>query len=386
MERRISAFLEKRKRDELLRHLEQVEFRGKGKVTIQGKEYIDFSSNDYLGLASNQDMIERIRSAVLDGTAVSASRLMTGGLSLHHRLEEKIARFKNKPAALIFNSGYQANIGIISALCEKEDCIFSDRLNHASIIDGIRLSGASFFRFRHNDTGHLKELLEKERAKFRNALIVTETLFSMDGDIAPLNEIVELKNKYGCKLMVDEAHATGVFGPEGRGLAEQKGVSQDIDIIMGTFSKALAGFGAYAAFDNLFKQYLVNTCRSFIYSTALPTFVIAGNIAALDIVSKEDKRREGLLFKACYLRKELLAKGFDVRGESQIIPVITGENRNALTLCAYLKDKGFWTLPVRTPTVPVNESRIRISLSYDHTREMIDNLLLYVNEWREDAL
>ena len=297
---------------------------------------------------------------------------MTGSTSLHHALEEKVAEFKGKPAALVFNSGYQANVGVISALCGKDDCIFSDRLNHASIVDGIRLSGANLFRFRHNDTNHLEELLEKNRKNFRNALIVTETVFSMDGDVAPLEGIANLKEKYDSTMMVDEAHATGIFGDKGSGMVEEKGLAARIDIIMGTFSKALGGFGAYVASSQAICDYLVNTCRSFIYSTSLPPSVIAADIEALNIIEEEPYRRERLLSSADRLRGILKEKGFNVRGSSQIIPIIIGDNKKTVIMSEYLKEKGYWVTPVRPPTVPAGEARIRISLTYDHSEEVID--------------
>ncbi|MGB3114346.1 MAG: 8-amino-7-oxononanoate synthase, partial [Candidatus Omnitrophota bacterium] len=302
----------------------------------------------------------------------AASRLMTGSTGMHHDLEERMARFKGKPAALVFNSGYQANVGIISALCEKGDAVFSDRLNHASIVDGIGLSGARFFRFRHNDTGHLESLLRKERGKFREALIITETVFSMDGDLAPLKEIVMLKKEFDSLLMVDEAHATGIFGKNGSGLAEETGTAPDVDVIMGTFSKAFGSFGSYAATSAGMRDYLINTCRSFIYSTALPPSVIAADLAALDIIRREPRRRKKLLENAGYLRVILKEKGFNVAGSSQILPVILGENEAALCASERLKEKGYWVTPVRYPTVPKGKARLRISLTYDHKREDLE--------------
>jgi len=297
---------------------------------------------------------------------------MTGSTKAHHDLEGKVAEIKNKSQALDFNSGYQANVGIISSLLGKGDCIFSDRLNHASVVDGIILSGAKLFRFKHNDAEHLEGLLKKERDKYKNALVVTETVFSMEGDIAPLKEITDLKDKYDFLFMVDEAHATGVFGENGSGIAFRAGVSEKIDIIMGTFSKALGSFGAYAAVDAGMKEYLVNRCRSFIYSTALPGAVIAANLTAVDLVQKEPVRRKTLLENAKYLRDILKNKGFRVIGESQIIPVIIGENAETVKMAECLKKEGFWVMPVRPPTVPAKEARIRISLTYDHSKEVLD--------------
>ncbi|MDP8298375.1 MAG: 8-amino-7-oxononanoate synthase [Candidatus Tantalella remota] len=375
MERRIKKFIDDRKKEDLLRSLSEVTYSARGGMVVDGKEYINFSSNDYLSLASHPKLKAAATGALKTCVGTSASRLMTGSTSLHHVLEEKISEFKGKPAALVFNSGYQANVGIISVLAGRGDCIFSDRLNHASIVDGARMSGAEVFRFRHNDTEHLEELVKKERPNHKGALIVTETVFSMDGDAAPLEEIVRIGKGNDCLLMVDEAHATGIFGAGGSGMAEEKKVTDDIDIIMGTFSKALGSFGAYAAVSPRMREYLVNACRSFIYSTSLPPSVIAASIAALEIVKDEPQRRETLTESARRFRENLTEKGFDTRGSSQIIPVITGENSRTVEMSRLLKKKGYWVTPVRPPTVPKGEARLRISLSFAHSRDVLDSFV-----------
>jgi len=381
MERKIKEFLKEREKQGLLRSLNVVSSRNKGRIRIDEKEYIDLSSNDYLGLSSHPEIISKARQAAFIGSGTAASRLMAGTTSLHHELEERVAEFKKKPAALIFNSGYQANVGIISALVGKGDTVFSDRFNHASIIDGIRLSGAKLFRFRHNDAEHLKELLEKERHNYASSLIVTETVFSMDGDTSPIKEIVDLKEKYDSMVMVDEAHATGIFGKNGTGLTEKENVTDKVDIIMGTFSKALGSFGAYAAMSGRLKKYLVNTCRSLIYSTALPPAVIVSNLAALKIVKTEPHRRVKLLENADYLRKRLIEGGFRTKGNSQIIPIMVGENAMAVAMSEFLKQKGYWVAAVRPPTVPKGEARIRLSLCFHHDREKIDKFIESVKSW-----
>jgi 8-amino-7-oxononanoate synthase len=372
MERRINAFLQGREQEGMLRQLTRVSPDAGGNIRIDGTSYVNLSSNDYLGVSSHPYLAQAASKALLPVVGSSASRLMTGSTDLHHILEEKIAVLKGKPAALVFNSGYQANVGIISALCGKDDCIFSDRLNHASIVDGIRLSGAKLFRFKHNDTAHLEELICKERGNYREALIVTETVFSMDGDIAPLPEIARLKEKYGCTLMVDEAHATGVFGENGGGITELTHLAAGVDIIMGTFSKALGGFGSYAATSEVIRDYLVNACRSFIYSTALPPVVIAADLAALEVLETEPHRRKQLLANASYLRQRLTDIGLCVKGESQIIPVVVGENESAVRMSRSLREKGYWVTPVRPPTVPKGEARLRLSITFDQSREVLD--------------
>ncbi len=372
----IEEFLKERQEQGLLRKLKPASSRLGGKIYFGNKEYVDLSSNDYLGLSDHPELKKAVIAATGKfGVASCASRLLSGDSESFHELEDAVARFKGKEAALVFNSGYQANVGIISSLFTKGDCIFSDRLNHASIIDGILLSQAKIFRFQHNDPGYLEELLKKERAKFKNALIITESIFSMDGDQAPLKELVGLKEKYNCQIMVDEAHATGVFGKNGSGLVEEEGLSARIDLIMGTFSKALAGFGAYLATSQSIVDYLVNTCRSFIYSTALPAAVIAGNLASLKLIQDEPYRRKTLLSMAKMLRDKLKEKGFCVKGSSQIIPLILGDNLRAVEFAKKVQEQGYWALPVRPPTVPVGQARLRLSLSYDHNQETLNKLI-----------
>ncbi len=370
---RINQFLQERQKNNLLRVLRPANFRKKGRIRLGGREYIDFSSNDYLGLSSHGRLLEAAKAA-LDtfGVGSSASRLLSGDLELHHQLEQKTAAFKGKERALVFNSGYQANLGIISALCKRGDVIFSDRLNHASIIDGILLSGVRCFRFNHNDMAHLASLLKKERKHFKEAFVISETIFSMDGDICPLKGLVELKEKYNCVLYLDEAHATGIFGKSGSGLAEEEGLTEEIDFIMGTFSKALGGFGAYLACAKKIAEYLINSCRSFIYSTALPAPVIAANLAALELIEKEPFRRKTLLENSACFRNRLEKHGLKVKGSAQIIPLIVGDNRKAINLSRLLQDKGYWALPIRTPSVAPNQARVRFSLSYDHSREILE--------------
>lgn len=379
----ISEFLKKRAEQGLLRILKPIAWRNKARIFFNGKEYIDFASNDYLALSNHPKLIGAAKKAAEEfGVGAGASRLMSGDFKLHHRLEEEIARFKNKEAALFFNSGYQANTGIISSLYGKGDCIFYDRLSHASIIDGVILSRAKSFRFQHNDIEHLESTLRKERGKFKEALIITESIFSMDGDKAPLKELADFKEKYDCRIFVDEAHATGVFGRNGNGLVEEEGLEEKIDFIMGTFSKALAGFGAYLATTREIADYLINTCRSFIYSTALPPVIAACNLKSIDLIKEEPFRREELLKKSRYLREALQRKGLKVIGDSQIVPVITGDNFKTVELADKLKEKGYWVVPVRPPTVPAGSARLRFSLSYGHEKDILDKLIDDISEFK----
>ena len=377
----IEEFLAKREEEGLLRHLEPVSDRKGGRIRIGAREFMDFSSNDYLGLSGHPRLIEAARRA-LDrfGASSSASRLLSGDLEIHHQLEERVARFKNKDSALIFNSGYQANVGIISSLYGEGDLILSDRLNHASIIDGILLSGARSFRFRHNDPCHLEDILRKERGRYKKALIVTESLFSMDGDRTDLSALADLKERYGCEIMVDEAHATGIYGMNGSGVVEEEGLSDRIDLIMGTFSKALGSFGAYLAAPKGVIDYLINTCRSFIYSTSLPPSVIAADIASLDLVKEEPERRKTLLDNAAYFRDALREKGFTVKGSSQIVPLVVGDNFKVQEIARSLQDRGYWVLPIRPPTVPQGEARLRFSITYNHDRDILKRLIDDIEE------
>ena len=371
----IKDFLSQRKSEGLLRTLHPAQSRKAGRICFKDKEYIDLSSNDYLGLSNHPKLIEVARKTVEQyGVGSSGSRLLSGDLDICHSLEEKTAKFKGKEAALVFNSGYQANVGIVSALYGEGDCIFSDKLNHASIVDGLMLSEAKFFRFHHNDLTHLKLLLEKERAKFKNALIITETIFSMDGDRPDLKGLVALKEKFNCKLMVDEAHATGIFGKDGSGVVAEDGLTDKVDIIMGTFGKALGSFGAYMAASREIVDYMVNRCRSFIYSTALPPATITCNIAAIDLIAEEPHRRKELLKRAEYFRGALQNKGFDVKGSSQIVPIIIGENQPTVKMAGALQEKGYWVLPIRPPTVPKGEARLRFSLTVDHDTAILEKL------------
>lgn len=372
----IDEFLKKRAEEGALRRLNPVSRRKGGYIYFGKDRYADFSSNDYLGLSGHPKLIEAAKDAAERfGTSSSASRLLTGDTDMHHELEENMAKFKNKESALVFNTGYQANVGILAALYDKKDIIFSDKLNHASILDGIVLSGARLSRFLHNDVGHLESLLKKERPAYRNALIVTESVFSMDGDTPDLKALADLRDRYDCRILVDEAHATGIYGPNGSGMVEELGLSGRVDLVMGTFSKALGGFGAYLAGPEKIMEYLINRCRSFIYSTSLPPSVVAGNLASLELIRLEPYRREKLLNNAKYFRESLKNSGLDVRGSSQIVPLVAGENRKAVTTAKTLQGKGYWVMPIRPPTVPAGEARLRFSLTYDHDMNLLERLI-----------
>ncbi|WP_449244404.1 8-amino-7-oxononanoate synthase [Desulfobacca acetoxidans] len=338
-----------------------------GKVIVGGREFLNLSSNDYLGLALDPRLIAAAQAAAGRwGAGSTASRLITGTLALHQQVETEVADFKGTDRAIIFNTGYMANVGVISALMGKGDVILSDRLNHASIIDGMRLSEAGFYRYPHRDLNRLEDLLKKYCA-VRRLLIVTDSVFSVDGDLAPLADLVRLKERYGAWLMIDEAHATGVLGATGAGLAEALGLSAGIEIHMGTFSKALGSFGAYVAGSAPLIDMLHNRARAFIYSTALPPPVLGAMQAALAIVRQEPEPRDYLLEQAALFRQRLQAAGLDtLESETQIIPVLVGDNRRSLEFAARLRQIGLMAVAIRPPTVAAGSARLRFSLSAAH--------------------
>jgi 8-amino-7-oxononanoate synthase len=341
-----------------------------GRVRVAGRVLLNLSSNDYLGLAQDPRIINAAQEAALRwGAGAGASRLVVGHLALHEAVETRLADFKGAEAAVIFPTGYMANVGIISALMGPGDVVFSDRLNHASIYDGIKLSGAELQRFPHRDLNRLEQLLQQAGGAKRR-LIVTDSVFSVDGDLAPLADLVALKARYGAWLMIDEAHATGVLGARGAGLAEALGVAGEIDIHMGTFSKALGSQGGYIAGERRLIDYLHNRARSFIYSTALAPPVLGAIDKALEIVVQEPERRLYLSRESEVFRQGLLAAGLDLLGsETQIIPVLVGENDRTLKFAAALKDRGLMAVALRPPTVPPGRARVRFSLSAAHCRE-----------------
>jgi 8-amino-7-oxononanoate synthase len=369
-------FLEGREARQTRRQLAPLDGRAPGRVTLDGRDCVDFSSNDYLGLSAHPAVVAAAREALARyGVGAGASRLMSGDLALHHELEEAVAEFKGTEAALVFTSGYQANTAVIPALVDRHDAVFADGLSHASLLDGVLLSRAKLIRFRHNDPGDLTALLEKHRGKFTRALIITESIFSMDGDRAPLAEFVELKNRYDCRLYVDEAHATGVFGSHGQGCVGADGLTGQVDFVMATFSKALGGLGACLASSRLVVDYLVNAARGFIYTTALPPVILAANLAALSVCREEAGLGASLLERAGCFRTALRERGWDARGECQIVPVLVGESARALDLSAALAARGFRVLAVRPPTVPEGAARLRFSLCSAHTGEQLQAVL-----------
>jgi glycine C-acetyltransferase len=372
----ISNILAQLKAKGLYRTLRTVESAQGPRLVVDGKEVLLLCSNDYLGLANHPRVKEAAKSAIDKyGFGSGASRLVSGSMEAHCSLEEKIAKFKGTEAALLFNSGYAANTGVISALAGRQDIVYSDRLNHASIVDGCRLSMAKVRRYRHCDSTHLEELLQTPKSGGK--LLVTDGVFSMDGDIAPLKEIAALAKQYGTMLMVDDAHGVGVLGEGGRGTAEELGLHpDDIDIHMGTLGKALGTFGAYVAGSRELIDYLINSTRSFIYSTALPPSTAAAAEAALDILISEPERRERLKENAKLMRNGLSGLGFDTgNSRTPIIPLIAGSAKMACTMMESLFEEGIFAQAIRPPTVPEGSARIRVTVTSEHSKSDLKKAL-----------
>jgi 8-amino-7-oxononanoate synthase len=345
-------------------------------VTAGGRELLNFASNDYLNLAADPRLIQAAVQALREaGTGAAASPLVSGHTAWHERLAIELAAFEGTQAALLFPSGFAANLGTLCSLVGPGDALFSDQLNHASIIDGCRLSRASIHIFRHADWGDLESQLRRSGG-FRRRLIVTDTVFSMHGDLAPLAELVKLARRYEAMLMVDEAHATGMLGQGGRGLAEQLDLEDQIDVRVGTLSKALGSSGGFVAGSHALCDWLVNQARPLIFSTASPPASAAAAAAALAIVRDEPQRRTHTLQMAAALRARLRAQGWNVgTAASQIVPIFVGQPRVAVELSAALRQRGFWVPAIRPPSVPEGQSCLRVSVTYGHTAQMLDDLL-----------
>jgi 8-amino-7-oxononanoate synthase len=344
-------------------------------LEIDGSRVLCFCSNNYLGLADHPSIVAASSaSAANEGVGAAASRLITGTMDAHLDAEAAYADFVGTPAAVLFSSGYSANVGAVQALAGPGDVVFSDALNHASLIDGARLSRAKVFVYAHRDPEHLRSLLAQHRAKGRKALIVTDSLFSMDGVTAPLQELQALALDYDAGLMVDEAHALGVFGPEGRGLSAGLGIKPDV--IVGTLGKSFGLAGAFVAASDDVATLVRNRARSFVYSTAPPPMLARAAISALRLVHDADEARENLLAHAARLRSGLSDLGFDTQeGQSQIIPVLIGENHRTMQLSAKLLERGVFVQGIRPPTVPVGTARLRLTPMATHRPEHIERAI-----------
>ncbi|AAP96450.1 8-amino-7-oxononanoate synthase [[Haemophilus] ducreyi] len=369
----------------LNRSLPEIEHQGKW-IIAQNRKMLNFSSNDYLGLASDTELQQTFLQNILQEAPLhqwfssSSSRLLTGNFPIYARLEQLLAQRFQRETALLFNSGYHANIGILPALVDKHSLILADKLVHASLIDGTRLAGCDFYRYQHNNLAHLTQLLEKHTGQYRRIIIVTESVFSMDGDVAPLPQLVALKKAFSSQtevmLYVDEAHAIGVYGANGLGMAEFFDCIDDIDLLVGTFGKALASMGAYLICDQLIKQYLVNTMRPLIFSTALAPINVAWTHFLFEKLPQFQPKRAHLARLSQQLKQAVeLRNGDTLATQSCIVPFVVGENRQAVEKSQYLQQQGYYCLPIRPPTVPKGTARIRFSLTADLTEAELNGLI-----------
>ena len=360
----------------LLRRMREVETATGPRIRIDGRDVLLLCSNDYLGLAGDP----RVRRAAAEaaenwGAGAGASRLVSGNLTPHVELETRLAEFKRTEAAVLFGSGFLANLGVVAAVATKGGVVFSDELNHASLVDGCRLAGAETTIYPHGDVDALAGALE--RTGDRQKTIVTDSVFSMDGDVAPLTEIVELAERHGARVIVDEAHATGTIGPGGRGLVSELGLEDRIDVMVGTLSKALGSYGAYACCSETMAQYLVNEARPLIFSTGLPPAVVAAATESLRILTEEDAaptdqpgKVDSLKARALTFRKALADEGFEVEpNETPIVPLVIGGADEAMKVCEAALYEGVFAQAIRPPTVPEGTSRLRLTVMATHTEE-----------------
>lgn len=348
-------------------------------LSIDGRELLNFSSNDYLNLSTDKafinEFVEKYKNSNEFIFSSTSSRLLTGTSNCYKQLEQNIAKLFKKEACLLFNTGYQCNLGVVSSLVNRDDVIFSDKLNHASIIDGMRLSGTQFYRYKHFDYENLEELLKKHRNNYKKAIIISESVFSMDGDIADIKKLVELKKKYDCYLMIDEAHAFGIFGDNLAGISDKDNLLNEVDIITATLGKSFASMGAFCVANKTIIDYLINKANSFIFSTAIPSVNVMWSNFLLEEKFETVKQKADKLKKLIIEANEFVGNG----GVTQIIPIIIGENSKTIKIAEELRSKGFYILPVRPPTVPVNTSRLRLSLTADIT---IDEFKTVINTVR----
>jgi glycine C-acetyltransferase/8-amino-7-oxononanoate synthase len=368
----VAARLEELRERGLYRRLRLIEGPQGPQVTLGGRPVLLLCSNNYLGLAEHPRVREAAAEAAMRwGAGAGASRLISGNMEPHRLLERSLADFKGYESALLFGSGYLANTGAISALAGRGEVVFSDELNHASIVDGCRLSRAETFVYRHNDLDHLGWGLR--RAEGRGSLIVSDGLFSMDGDVAPLASLLELARQHGCRLMIDEAHATGAIGPGGRGTVAAAGLSGEVDLVVGTLGKALGAYGAYVCAGSDVVDFLVNSARPFIFSTAPPPPAVAGAGAALELLRSEPEMVERLAANAATLRRALVAEGLAVgASESQILPVEVGDAKLTMDLCERALEGGVFAQGIRPPTVPEGTSRLRLTVMASHRGEELE--------------
>jgi 8-amino-7-oxononanoate synthase len=364
--------LEKLQAEGRLRKLRPLSGRNGCHIIFNDRNLLNLTSNDYLGLAGDRILHKKFYATMSDdnlvnnfGLGSASSRLLTGDSENAHFLETTLRKTYKKEACLLFNSGYHANIGILPALLGKKDLILSDKLNHASIMDGMRLSLAQHKRYRHCDYEHLAELLAKYRNKFQRVIIVTESVFSMDGDVADLTQLVKLKNEHECMLYVDEAHSIGLYGLQGLGMAEEQDQLEEVDFLVGTFGKALASVGAFVLCSSILREYLINHSRSLIFTTALPPVVLSWNHFIFKEMLDYNDRRSGLKEMSAKLRQSLIQNNLQTDGSTNIVPVMLGNDKLTVALAEAMQERGYLIFPVRPPAVPEGTARFRLSLTAD---------------------
>jgi len=359
------------------------------KIKYKRKTLLNFSSNDYLGLSQNNtiknDTIKIIKKY---GIGSGSSRLVSGNFDFHEKIERELAKKKKSETTIIFSTGYLANYSILSSILssnifKKNPIVFSDKLNHQCIYEGCKDKRINFLRFHHNDMNHLEYLLKKNKFKQNPKFILSESIFSMDGDFADIKSLVNLKKKYNSFLFLDEAHATGVYGKNGFGLSLE--FNNDIDCVTGTFSKAFGSFGAYVSCSKNLKSFLINKCPSFIYSTSLPFSLLASIYSGIKIIPKLKNERKKLIKNSYFLRTMLNKEGFNIgNSQTNIIPIIIGNSKKALIISKKLEKKGFYVVPIRPPSVPPNSSRLRISITSSHSQNNIKKLFKFLKMFKNE--
>lgn len=363
------------KENNMFRHISPIEQKEGEYAVINGKKLINFSSNDYLGLSTNKALVEEFCTKFLNSPefcfSSASARLLSGTSQIYNKLETTVANLFHKDSALIFNTGYQCNLGVVSTLAGKGDVVFCDKLNHASIIDGMRLSEGTFYRYKHLDYDNLEELLKKHRDKYNRAIIISESVFSMDGDVADIDKLIELKKKYNSLLMIDEAHAFGAIDDNCAGMSNYR----DVDLITATFGKALSSFGAFVVANKSIIEYLTNKARSFIFSTSIPPVnIMWTNWLLTEKKDVVEQQREKLSKLVIQIHKYLAEIGLDTISETQIIPIVMKSPDKAEKIAQQLWEYGYFVLPIRPPSVPIGTSRLRLSLTANMKFEQVKRL------------
>ena len=363
------------KENNMFRHISPIEQKEGEYAVINGKKLINFSSNDYLGLSTNKALVEEFCTKFLNSPefcfSSASARLLSGTSQIYNKMETTVANHFHKDSALVFNTGYQCNLGVVSTLAGKGDVVFCDKLNHASIIDGMRLSEGTFYRYKHLDYENLEELLKKHRDKYNRAIIISESVFSMDGDVADIDKLIELKKKYNSLLMIDEAHAFGAIDDNCAGMSNYR----DVDLITATFGKALSSFGAFVVANKSIIEYLTNKARSFIFSTSIPPVnIMWTNWLLTEKKDVVEQQREKLSKLVIQIHKYLAEIGLDTISETQIIPIVMKSPDKAEKIAQQLWGYGYFVLPIRPPSVPIGTSRLRLSLTANMKFEQVKRL------------